>query len=474
MLGITAIAFGVIAPLSALVGVHSNEVVGWRIAAQPSLRAVWHALVIGADNQPPLDYLLRHLVFRLAGESPFTLRLVGVVAIWLSALLVADAFRRLHAGRALTWSAALLVLISVGFEASYLTRGYPLQVLAGSLAIWAWAQTSVPIWALTTALIVALYSHFYGVLHLAAVAIASALAWPSDRARARAGSIAILVAGVAAVPLLPIAMMASRFRDHFWSQPTGFALLELYPDLLTPPLLVLASIIVVVSVLPVSRAPARLRSLAEKSVLQLLAAFACTPVMLFVLARFVTHAIRTRYVLMAGLALAVLPIALLLREGLHTTRSRWVALVTTAFLVVPGYTSVAEVRAARARAGLVAQLNELVRDSDATVVVTEISLFLELSHDPRMHMANVWFPVDASSVANGEITLTGLQQVWPDLHAVPYDLLRAMDRVVCFCELSDPFVVRALRDGARVSVRSTATLQYALVEWRAVQRPSVD
>ena len=52
-----------------------DELYTFHVAREPSLLATLRALLNGADTNPPLDYLLRHVSMTLLGETPAAFRL---------------------------------------------------------------------------------------------------------------------------------------------------------------------------------------------------------------------------------------------------------------------------------------------------------------------------------------------------------------------------------------------------------------
>src|SRR4051794_11209961 len=79
-----------------------DEIFTFTVANQPGLQGVWTALVNGAENNAPLDYVLRHLSLSLPIQTELALRLPSLIsfAVFCSCMYV---FVRRRAG----WMAGL-------------------------------------------------------------------------------------------------------------------------------------------------------------------------------------------------------------------------------------------------------------------------------------------------------------------------------------------------------------------------------
>src|SRR5690349_1394444 len=56
-----------------------DEIFTFTVSSQPGLTAVWKALLNGADNHAPLDYLLRHLSLYLPIPPELALRIPSLI-----------------------------------------------------------------------------------------------------------------------------------------------------------------------------------------------------------------------------------------------------------------------------------------------------------------------------------------------------------------------------------------------------------
>ena len=65
-----------------------DEILTYYVATLPNAKAIWHALVLALDGQPPVFYLPAHYASRIFGNSEFVLRLPSVIAYWLATVLL--------------------------------------------------------------------------------------------------------------------------------------------------------------------------------------------------------------------------------------------------------------------------------------------------------------------------------------------------------------------------------------------------
>jgi hypothetical protein len=127
--------------LSSLKLLWLDELITLHIARLPSIAAIWRALQMGADPNPPMIHILVHVCRRLFGEHEFALRLPAIAGYWIGLFsLFAYLRKRLPAIWAL--GGAVLSMTMAAFEYSYESRSYGLFYGFAMLAILCWATAA--------------------------------------------------------------------------------------------------------------------------------------------------------------------------------------------------------------------------------------------------------------------------------------------------------------------------------------------
>jgi len=145
-----------------------DELFTFYVARLDTLGAVWRALLSGADNHAPLEYLLCHVTMKMFGESAIVLRLPSMIAYLLA---IAGYYRFVRnafgASQALI---ALLASVMCYHEMLFCARPYGLLmgVCAGLLVCWQNARSNQ--YRIASLICIALLSflapllHYYGAL----------------------------------------------------------------------------------------------------------------------------------------------------------------------------------------------------------------------------------------------------------------------------------------------------------------------
>jgi len=438
----------------------------FEVARQPHFTTIWSVLKTGADNHPPMDYWLRHLSMSLFGSSPLAFRLPSLVAIWITAILLFLLFchRVLPVYGA---SAALLMLLACGQTLAVNDRGYALLLGCFASALYAWDQFEArpsSIWypgLFALSLILAVYSHYYGVLFFVAFGLAAVVRSLLQRRLWIQPFLLLGGAALACGPLWALAKTASQYRANFWTPVDLNAALDFYANLLSPvaPALVFMGVLLGMALLqsPADEWSRRL-ALSRDSILAI-GVFACLPAPLFIVARLVTGAFAPRYVYEAGVAFCVLLVVL--AANLPLT-SRWRAVI---FLGVPMvFLTIATLRLARAltftyREDFVTALVQLQETSEFPVVLGDDGLFVELAYSHPGALKNCYFLYDVvpDRRTNVDLAVRGLQQVMP-LQAQTYDSMKAAHPTFVFIGTWGPLLARAVADGGTVHYRPSATV----------------
>lgn len=261
-----------------------------------------HALLAGADNGPPLDYLPRQLSVALLGDHVWTLRLASVAMLAATVLVVAR-LGRVLGGSAGALVAALLVLASSATDYGVEARAYAALEASAVLAVAAWWRATRPgatrgdRVALGLVLAAGPLVHFYGVVNFVPVVVAEGVR-AIRRGRPDRGLLCAIGGGTVSIPIMALfARHAWTMRAHFWAGRFGWgSVLESYRHLLPWPAVAVALVAFVGAWAVRSRPDAddeRDRSALRAGVITL----CLTPVTVWLVAHGITHAMTARYAL---------------------------------------------------------------------------------------------------------------------------------------------------------------------------------
>ena len=120
-----------------------DELITLHIARLNNISAIWHALFLGADPNPPFTHILVHFCRRLFGEHEFALRLPAAVGYWIGLLsLFLYLRRRLPSIWAL--GGTVLSMTMAAFDYSYESRSYAIFYGLAMLAFLCWSTAVDP------------------------------------------------------------------------------------------------------------------------------------------------------------------------------------------------------------------------------------------------------------------------------------------------------------------------------------------
>jgi hypothetical protein len=453
---LAAVPFAVAKPLT------NDEIYTLRVAMQPSFGAIWSALAAGADNHPPLDYWLRHAAMSMLGTSPFVLRLPSLAAIWLALTCIygvlARALDRRHA-----FGASLLFLIVGGYEAALSTRGYSLLLASFGVTLLAWPAVAAGEagWRervmFVGGLLVAFYSHYYGVLHGLAFLLASLTCASRRVSIVRQPYPLLAAAGALSLPLLPLVEVAARFSDRFWTPVTVTSALGFYPSLLAPVIPCLVAIALCAALVPPTEDAAAGAPGVPRETVHALVWFSAMPAAMLAIA-LRTGALLPRYAIASGAALVMLAAVLVWRlQGRRERLAVIVAVVPLIFVAVPVLRQATGLRTHQFRVAFTSALEAFQRSTGQPVIIGDDGVFVEVSHsDTPQRLTNCYFLYDAfpDRPTNVDKAIRGLLQVWP-IRAVSFDGMKARTPQFAFIgNWGDRVLERSLADGARIEPRT--------------------
>ncbi len=164
---------GIVCSLSFMKLLWLDELITLHIARLGSMHAIWNALALGADPNPPLTHVLVMASRKLFGEHELALRLPAMVGYWIGPLsLFLFLRRRLTA----TWALAgtMLSMTMGAFEYSYESRSYGIFYGFAMAAIYCWSVNAdkeagsrsrkLALWGMVMALAAGLCTNYFSVL----------------------------------------------------------------------------------------------------------------------------------------------------------------------------------------------------------------------------------------------------------------------------------------------------------------------
>lgn len=445
-----------------------DELYTYYVAREPSIGAVFTALLAGADTNPPVDYLLRHLSLRAFGDTPIAFRLPSVLA-FIVGLFAIHAYVRPRVSRTAAVAAFVLPVATLAAFYSIEGRAYALLFASAALALLAWQRAiELPrspfrLLLLVAGLSVGPFTHYFGVLNY--LPVVAGEAWRSVKRRQIDWPIAAaILASLLALPLLLLfAQNATAMKAGAWSADFGLRSVpvyyrEFFADAVFPALCALIASALLWEKLGNATGDARPSTVPSWECLAAVV-LAATPFSAFLLAKIVTGTLTTRY------AIVVVPgVAMLLAYAVDRLHARRAGLA--AFVV--GVLAAASVLSYRQQLQreLVDRTNSdvlvpILARSALDVVFDDPQTFLRYQHVASEALqARLIYPMDPPTAlalhgSNAdEISLRALRQIRP-LNIADYSDFVATHRRVLL--VASPYQVRSLvpsllRDGWRLEL----------------------
>jgi hypothetical protein len=447
----------------------NDELFTFEVARLGSVAEVMRALAAGADNHPPLDYVLRHLSMFCFGASELAFRLPSLLAVWTAlACIYAFVARRTSAVYGLV---SVFILLSTPlFEFAYEARAYALVVAFGALALCAWERRTfgsrVSLFVLAASLSAAVWSHYYGVLIFVPIAFGE-LARTADRRRIDWGVWAALGTATAAVlPLAPFIRAASRIGSVFWTKVGLVQAVYIYPALLERLCIVAAltlCILLPFGLPPRSREVRRL----PRHEAAALVGFILLPVLVYVIARAFTGALAPRYALATVVGVAA-ALGIGASEALSASPVAGLAVAAVLAMFAAGTDLTFALKQRQLRVELNRDNLEEVIGSAPRVVMTDNDLIMQLWHyKPAEVGRRLIYVADEKGALefNGwntpERAFAGLKPWTTHIHIESFDEFLRSGRRCLLIEGAPSYVSRNLiRDGGAITARGMYRNQF--------------
>jgi Dolichyl-phosphate-mannose-protein mannosyltransferase len=309
----------------------------------PHLSDLWAALSQGADQQPPLIFLVSRLTAYLPFNELITYRLPAMLSFWVMCLcLYRFVARRVSVPYALI--AMLLPILTTTYTYAYEARPYGLLLGLCGLALICW-QSLVEgrfrwlAWlGFTLSLILAIASHFYALILIVPFAVAEAVYFLLRRQVRWNVLLALSLAFASELLFIPILRGSLGFAAAYSLHTTLSSIPDVYVWFLDNSiglfiLPALALLIPLLLTLPLEKIRARLPapfsnppstysiSLIDYAVAGVIALI---PVLVVVIAVYITHGFSPRYAIYAIAGLAILAAFFLSRLETHQPLLGWI------------------------------------------------------------------------------------------------------------------------------------------------------
>jgi hypothetical protein len=452
-----------------------DEITTHWLAQVPSVSAVWSAIAVGTEQNPPLYFLTARATSTLLGPGPLALRAPSIVGFWLMCLALYTFVARRWLP-AFAWAAMILPTCTMAMRYAFEARAYAmwLGLSAGALVCWQGAAIGRRRWphlaGLAACLGLGVWSQFYSVLLFVPLGLAE-LVRTRARRRFDAGIWAAFALGLAPIlGLLGLIRRNAQLRDNFWAEPRWSEIVDTYKWLLKPAVTPLVAALAVVVWLTIRKREAGTREAepggfepAPAHELVAVSGFLALPVITMVLAKLVTNAYTPRYAVPTVIGLDLL----IVLAAVTLTRNRAAAGVALALTfggwIVAAWNPDAERDALPRLTDMsgVAQAADLAKRQGLPWVLSDSNTYIELLVGCPPEQTGPLLFVSGVEEWSGEKLIRCYQQWSP-----PRELIRSIDfkelrrRRQPFLYLYDPtarkaFVTQALRRGARFVWRDT-------------------
>jgi hypothetical protein len=220
-----------------------------------TIREVWSALSTGAEQTPPLFYLITRASLALFGTNNLSIRLPEIIGFWIMSLCLFR-FVSKRAPALYGFLAMLFPLFTSAYLYAYEARPYGLVLGFSGLALLCWqsaterATRPISLIGLTLSLAAAVSCHYYAVLIFIPLAIAEAVRSCSLRRLDLPIWTALILGATPLLGFLPLIQSAMGYSSTFWSKSRWMSIPEFYFSLLAPAVLPLTILLVLSAIYP--------------------------------------------------------------------------------------------------------------------------------------------------------------------------------------------------------------------------------
>lgn len=313
---VSTIYFAVVCVLASTKQFWNDELFTFYISRRPTLPDVWNALLTGAEQLPPLFYVITRAFTALFGPGYLAFRLPEILGFWVMGLSLYF-FVRSRSSAAYGLVAMVFPWVTESYYYSYEARPYGLIFGFCGVALLFWQSAvegrrrSAALAGLSLSLAAAISCHYYAILIFVPFALGEAVRLAIRRKLDLPVSISIAAGLLPLVFFLPLIRAAHRYSGTFWAKPQWTNILGFYSYLLHPAILVLVCIPMIVAMPFVVRGPereGRSGSFDRIPAHEIAAAlgFLLIPLVAVFLAKTITGAFTYRYALPAVIGVSIL------------------------------------------------------------------------------------------------------------------------------------------------------------------------
>jgi len=395
--GVYFVGFGLIASKAVF---SNDELFTLYIGRLPHFRDVWAALATGAEQTPPLFYVLSRADIHGFGTSGLALRLPELLAFALACICLFHVVAR-RTSAVYGFLAMLFPFMTTAFNYAFNARAYALVLACSAFGLlcWLWAaegrRRALALAGLAVSLAAAISCHYYAVLSLFPLGLGEVVRSFRRKRIDVTVWLALLLSLSPLLAFLPLVESARKFAPNFWAKPHWSSMGYFYEHfLLTPSAVPLLAIFLAIAVYSALRRPAAevvdVRARASIPLHEVGAAvgFLLIPAVGVVMARTVVGAFSDRYALPAVVGLSMI-VGWGLYLSLADRRAPAVALglLLLAFLAVKEVQTLRRVAAVRSLQASTYAFLESNAHGDAPIVISGPRNFTELTYQPPRSLA---------------------------------------------------------------------------------------
>ncbi len=251
--GLSILYWAIVLVQSALKLLWLDELITLYVARLGSARAIWSALLHGADPNPPLNHILSMWAMRVFGQNAFGLRLPAMLASW-AGLAGLYTFLRAQLPVIFSMIGVCSFMAMGGFDYSSEGRPYALLLCASIVSLLLWRRIvegrneNLPAIVLALALAVSISSNYFGGLAVFPIAVGEAARTFQQKRFCWRVWLALLAGSASILAYLPLIHSAmTRFIPHAWNKADirniPGAYLEMVDYILFPALILLAAVL---------------------------------------------------------------------------------------------------------------------------------------------------------------------------------------------------------------------------------------
>lgn len=238
LFGVALMYFTLVIPLALIKLLWADEFITFYIAKLNDVRAIWSALSLGADPNPPLSHLLVMWSMRLFGDGALAVRLPAILASFLGVVCL-FLFLKKRVPVIYAAAGACFFMSTAAFNYSYESRSYALTLGFAMLSLLLWRESiegDHQTWAvvgLTLSLAAGLSSNYFACLAFFPIA-AGELVRSIERRRIDLRIwVALAIASLPILAYMPLINHAIKtFGPHAWNKPTPDFLFDSYDEMI--------------------------------------------------------------------------------------------------------------------------------------------------------------------------------------------------------------------------------------------------